>query len=85
MGPLNAPVAAGALVFGRKAIAGSFIGGVAATQQMLDFCGEHGIVSDVEVIGIQQINEAYDRLLKGDVKYRFVIDLSSLQDDSASV
>ncbi|MEW5713513.1 NAD(P)-dependent alcohol dehydrogenase [Pseudomonas sp. SB113] len=85
MGPLNEPVSAGALVFGRKAIAGSFIGGVAATQQMLDFCGEHGIVSDVEVIGIQQINEAYDRLLKSDVKYRFVIDLASLQDDSESV
>lgn len=85
MGPLNAPVAADALVFGRKAIAGSFIGGVAATQQMLDFCGEHGIVSDVEVIGIQQINEAYERLLKSDVKYRFVIDLASLQDDSESV
>lgn len=85
MGPLNAPVAAGSLVFGRKAIAGSFIGGVAATQQMLDFCGEHGIVSDVEVIGIQQINVAYDRLLKSDVKYRFVIDLASLQDDRESV
>ncbi|WP_049620618.1 NAD(P)-dependent alcohol dehydrogenase [Frateuria defendens] len=81
MGPLNAPVSAGALVFGRKAIAGSFIGGVAATQQMLDFCGEHGVVSEVEVIPIQQINEAYERMLKSDVKYRFVIDLASLQDE----
>lgn len=79
MGPLSTPVSAGDLVFGRRAIAGSFIGGLAATQEMLDFCGEHGIVSDVEIIPIQQINEAYKRMLKSDVKYRFVIDLSSLQ------
>ncbi|GAA4353958.1 NAD(P)-dependent alcohol dehydrogenase [Variovorax defluvii] len=83
MGPLNTPVSAGALVFGRKAIAGSFIGGVAATQEMLDFCGEHGVVSDVEVIPIQQINQAYERLLKSDVKYRFVIDMASLQIEQA--
>lgn len=83
MGPLNEPMAAGALVFGRKAIAGSFIGGVVATQEMLDFCGKHGIVSDVEVISMQQINEAYERLLNSDVKYRFVIDMASLQEDEA--
>lgn len=79
MGPLSEAVSAGALVRGRRAIAGSFIGGVAATQEMLDFCGEHGIVSDVEVIAMQQINEAYERLLKSDVKYRFVIDMSSMR------
>lgn len=83
MGPLNEPVAAGALVFGRKAIAGSFIGGVAATQEMLDFCGKHGVVSDVEVISMQQINEAYERMLKSDVKYRFVIDMASLEPEKA--
>lgn len=68
------------LVFGGRAVAGSFIGGVAETQQMLDFCGEHGITSDVEVIKIQQINDAFERLLKSDVKYRFVIDMASLKD-----
>ncbi|WEZ86628.1 NAD(P)-dependent alcohol dehydrogenase [Pseudomonas sp. NyZ480] len=83
MGPLDEAVAAGALVFGRKAIAGSFIGGIAATQEMLDFCGAHGIVSDVEVISMQQINEAYERLLKSDVKYRFVIDMATLQEQEA--
>lgn len=81
MGPLNEPVSARALVFGRKAIAGSFIGGIAATQAMLDFCGAHNVVSDVEIIPIQQINAAYERLLKSDVKYRFVIDMSSLAAD----
>jgi uncharacterized zinc-type alcohol dehydrogenase-like protein len=55
------------------------IGGIAETQEMLDFCGQHNIVSDIEMIGIQQINEAYERLLKGDVKYRFVIDMASLK------
>lgn len=67
------------LIMGRKAIAGSLIGGIAETQDMLDFCGEHGITSDVEVIPIQEINEAYERMLKSDVKYRFVIDLASLK------
>ena len=66
------------LIFKRRHIAGSLIGGVAETQEMLDFCAEHGISSDVEVIPIQQINEAYERMLKGDVKYRFVIDMASL-------
>jgi alcohol dehydrogenase (NADP+) len=66
------------LVFGRKAIAGSLIGGVPETQEMLDFCAEKGIVSDVEMIRIQQIDDAYDRMLKSDVRYRFVIDNASL-------
>jgi len=62
----------------RRQFAGSFIGGIAQTQEMLDFCGEHGIVCDIELIPIQQINEAYERLEKSDVKYRFVIDMASL-------
>lgn len=74
------PIAAFSLIPGRKSFAGSTIGSIAETQEMLDFCGEHNIVSDVEIINIQQINEAYERLLKGDVKYRFVIDMASLKD-----
>jgi uncharacterized zinc-type alcohol dehydrogenase-like protein len=73
------PVAAFNLLFGRHQFAGSCIGGIAETQEMLDFCAAHSIVSDIEVIGIQQINEAYARLVKGDVKYRFVIDMASLK------
>lgn len=68
----------GVLIFGRRAIAGSLIGGIPETQEMLDFCAEHGIVSDIEMIPIQQIDTAYDRMLKSDVKYRFVIDNTSL-------
>jgi uncharacterized zinc-type alcohol dehydrogenase-like protein len=67
------------LIMGRKAVAGSVIGGIPETQEMLDFCGAHGIVSDIEVIKIQNINEAYERMLKSDVKYRFVIDMASLK------
>lgn len=67
------------LIMGRRTLAGSLIGGLAETQEMLDFCAEHGIASDVEIIPIQQINEAYERMLKGDVKYRFVIDMASLR------
>ncbi|TCV96616.1 NAD(P)-dependent alcohol dehydrogenase [Biostraticola tofi] len=67
------------LVMGRRSIAGSLIGGIKETQEMLDFCAEHGIVSDVEIIDIQYINEAYERMLKSDVKYRFVIDMKSLK------
>ncbi len=78
MGPLGTPVNAGGVVQGRRAISGSFIGGIAETQQMLDFCGKHNIVSDVELIPIQKIDAAYERLLKSDVKYRFVIDMNSL-------
>ena len=66
------------LIFKRRSLTGSLIGGIAETQEMLDFCAEHGIVSDIELIPIQQINEAYDRMVKSDVKYRFVIDLASL-------
>jgi uncharacterized zinc-type alcohol dehydrogenase-like protein len=67
------------LIFKRRSIAGSLIGGIAETQEMLNFCAEHNIVSDIEIIPIQKINEAYERLVKSDVKYRFVIDLSSLK------
>jgi uncharacterized zinc-type alcohol dehydrogenase-like protein len=72
-------VAAFALLMGRRSLSGSPIGGIAETQEMLDFCGEHNITADVEVIPIQQVNEAYERLLKSDVKYRFVIDMASLK------
>src|ERR1700677_5246508 len=74
-----AAVAAFNLIFGNRRLAGSAIGGIRETQEMLDFCAEKGITSDIEMIKIQQINEAYDRLLKSDVKYRFVIDMASLQ------
>jgi uncharacterized zinc-type alcohol dehydrogenase-like protein len=73
------PVAAFSLIGGRKSFAGSAIGGLAETQEMLDFCGKHNITSDIEMINMQQINEAYDRLLKNDVRYRFVIDMASLK------
>jgi len=66
------------LIFGRRQLSGSLIGGIRETQEMLDFCGEHGIVSDIERIPIDKINEAYERMLRGDVKYRFVIDMASL-------
>ncbi len=69
------------LILGRRSVAGSCIGGIAETQEMLDFCGEHGITADVEVINMQDINAAYDRMLKSDVKYRFVIDMASLAQD----
>ncbi|HEX5977897.1 MAG TPA: zinc-binding dehydrogenase, partial [Nitrososphaeraceae archaeon] len=67
------------LIMGRKSVTGSLIGGIAETQELLDFCGEHGITADVEVIKIQDVNEAYKRMLKSDVKYRFVIDMASLK------
>ncbi|MDQ3160049.1 MAG: NAD(P)-dependent alcohol dehydrogenase [Pseudomonadota bacterium] len=66
------------LIFGRKSIAGSLIGGIAETQEMLDFCAEHGIVSEIEMVTAQQIDEAYERMLKSDVKYRFVIDNATM-------
>jgi len=72
-------VAAMGLIFGRRSISGSLIGGLPETQEMLDFCGEHNITADVEVIPIQKVNEAYDRMLKSDVKYRFSIDMASLK------
>ena len=67
------------MIMGRKSVAGSLIGGIAETQEMLDFCGEHNIVSEIEIIKIQDINEAYERMLKSDVRYRFVIDMASLK------
>jgi alcohol dehydrogenase (NADP+) len=69
----------GSLIFGRRSLSGSLIGGIKETQEMLDFCGEHNITSDIELIPIQKINEAYDRLVKSDVKYHFVIDMASLK------
>lgn len=66
------------MIMGRRSIAGSVIGGIKETQELLDFCGEHNIVSEVELIDIQNINEAFERMLKSDVKYRFVIDMKSL-------
>jgi len=74
------PVAAFGLIFGRRSVSGSPIGGIAETQEMLDFCGQHGITADVEMIPIQKINEAYGRMLKSDVKYRFSIDMASLKE-----
>lgn len=66
------------LIFARRSISGSLIGGIAETQEMLDFCGKHNIVPEIEIIPIQKINEAYDRILKSDVRYRFVIDMKSI-------
>jgi uncharacterized zinc-type alcohol dehydrogenase-like protein len=76
--PEPTPMAAFSLIGGNKRLAGSMIGGIAETQEMLDYCAERGIASDIEVIPIQKINEAYERMLRGDVRYRFVIDLASL-------
>jgi uncharacterized zinc-type alcohol dehydrogenase-like protein len=79
--PEATPVSAFALIFGNKRLVGSLIGGIAETQEMLDYCGKHGIVSDVEIIPADKVNEAYERMLRGDVRYRFVIDLASLKGD----
>ncbi len=68
------------MILGRKSVAGSVIGGLAETQEMLDFCGEHNIVSEIEIIKMQDINQAYERMLKSDVRYRFVIDMASLKE-----
>jgi len=73
------PVSSFSLIMGRKSLSGSLIGGLAETQEMLDFCGEHNITADIEMIRMDQINEAYERMLKSDVKYRFVIDMASLK------
>ncbi|MFZ0963725.1 MAG: NAD(P)-dependent alcohol dehydrogenase [Terriglobia bacterium] len=75
------PVVAFGLLFGRRSLSGSLIGGIPETQEMLDFCGAHKITADVEVIPIQKVNEAYERLLKSDVKYRFSIDMASLKSE----
>ncbi|WP_437759647.1 NAD(P)-dependent alcohol dehydrogenase [Sorangium sp. So ce1389] len=76
--PEATPVAAFSLIAGNKRLAGSMIGGIAETQEMLDYCAEHKIVSDIEIIPVQQINAAYERMVRGDVRYRFVIDSASL-------
>ena len=73
------PLSVFGLILGRRSVSGSPIGGIAETQEMLDFCGKHGITADVEVIPIQKVNEAYERMLRSDVKYRFSIDMSSLR------
>ncbi|HOD41861.1 MAG TPA: NAD(P)-dependent alcohol dehydrogenase, partial [Candidatus Wallbacteria bacterium] len=75
------PLFAFSLLFGRRTLSGSLIGGIAETQEMLDFCGKHNITADVEVIPIQKINEAYERLVRSDVKYRFSIDMASLKSE----
>jgi alcohol dehydrogenase (NADP+) len=80
LGPLDPTLNTAPMVFRRKTLAGSLIGGLKETQEMLDFCSEHGVTSDVEVIKMAEINEAYERMLKSDVKYRFVIDIASLKD-----
>ena len=74
-------VTAFSLITRRRSLSGSAIGGIAETQEMLDFCGKHNITADVEVIPIQKVNEAYERLLKSDVKYRFSIDMASLKSE----
>lgn len=78
LGPLDPFLNSVPMILGRKSVAGSLIGGIAETQEMLDFCGEHNIVSEIEIIKMQDINKSYERMLKSDVKYRFVIDMSSL-------
>jgi len=81
LGPLDPMLNTVPMILGRKSVAGSVIGGIAETQEMLDFCGEHNIVSEIEIIKMQEINEAYERMLKSDVRYRFVIDMASLKKD----
>jgi uncharacterized zinc-type alcohol dehydrogenase-like protein len=83
VGAPNKPLAVAAfgLIMGRRSLSGSPIGGIKETQEMLNFCGEHNITADVEIIPIQQVNEAYERLLKSDVKYRFSIDMASLKSE----
>lgn len=79
LGPLDPMLNTVPMILGRKSVAGSVIGGIAETQEMLDFCGKHNIVSEIEVIKMQDINNAYERMLKSDVRYRFVIDMASLK------
>jgi uncharacterized zinc-type alcohol dehydrogenase-like protein len=79
LGDLEPALNTVSLITARKSVAGSVIGGIAETQELLDFCGEHGITSDIEMIQIPEINEAWERMLKSDVKYRFVIDMASLK------
>jgi len=79
LGPLDPMLATVPMIMGRKSVAGSLIGGIAETQELLDFCGKHNITSDIELIKIQEINNAYERMINSDVKYRFVIDMKSLK------
>ena len=79
LGPLDPFLNSVPMIMGRKSVAGSVIGGIAETQEMLDFCGKHNIVSEIEMINMQDINASYERMLKSDVKYRFVIDMASLK------
>jgi len=79
LGPLDPMLHSVPMILGRKAVAGSLIGGIAETQELLNFCGKHNIISDIEIINIQDINKAYERMLKSDIKYRFVIDMKSLK------
>jgi uncharacterized zinc-type alcohol dehydrogenase-like protein len=79
LGPLDPMLNTVPMILGRKSVAGSVIGGIAETQELLDFCGKHNITSEIELIKMQDINEAYERMLKSDVKYRFVIDMASLK------
>jgi uncharacterized zinc-type alcohol dehydrogenase-like protein len=72
------PIGAFPLLLRRRRLVGSLIGGIRETQEMLDFCAEHDLGADVEIIPIQEVNEAYERMLRGDVRYRFVIDMNSL-------
>jgi uncharacterized zinc-type alcohol dehydrogenase-like protein len=80
LGDMEQPLNTASLILRRKSLAGSVIGGIAETQEMLDFCGAHNITADVEVIPIQKVNEAYGRMLRSDVKFRFVIDMASLEE-----
>ena len=80
--PIEPPLSGASLIFGRKMLSGSGIGGMAETQEMIDFCAKHDIVSDIEMIGIEAVNQAYARLLKNDVKYRFVIDIDTLRKEA---
>ncbi|MCK0145794.1 NAD(P)-dependent alcohol dehydrogenase [Arenibacter sp. F26102] len=79
LGPLDPMLVTVPMIMGRRSVAGSLIGGIAETQELLDFCGKHNITSDIEIIKIQDINKAYERMLKSDVQYRFVIDMKSLK------
>lgn len=79
LGPLDPMLNSVPMILGRKAVAGSVIGGIAETQELLNFCGERGIVSDIEMINMQDINTAYERMIRSDVRYRFVIDMNSLK------
>jgi len=78
-------ISAFSLILGRRSLSGSPIGGIAETQEMLNFCGKHNLTADVEVIPIQKVNEAYDRMAKSDVKYRFSIDMASLKSERPAV